>query len=257
MSRLVEGLDSQLAKERIHRLRRVRAIAPIETRAGRRYRLIFQENGDFEADAVVLALPAAESARVLHSMDSVLSAHLASIPYASSLIVGLVYGEEVSRRLPPGFGFLIPYAEGGRLRACTFVGNKFRGRVPPDFHLLRCFLGGVRDEAVLELNDQDAVALVERELGIALGLTHRPLDAGVYRWPAVMPQYTVGHLARLRKIDSCLQPHPGLYLAGNAYGGVGVPDCIRSGRLAATASLTLLTGSGGSAEGARKAAGRG
>ena len=117
--------------------------------------------------------------------------------------------------------------------------------MPPDRALLRCFLGGVRDEAVLDLSDEEALALVQRELQSILGLSAVPRAAKVFRWRKAMAQYTVGHGERLRVIEESLRRHPGLFLAGNGYRGIGVPDCIRSGREAAEACVQFLQAGGG------------
>lgn len=206
------------------------------------YRLTFEGNHSFVADAVVLALPAYESARLLHSLDSKLAERLSEIPYSSSLILALGYDAAALKGLPTGFGFLVPRKEKRRLIACTFVGQKFAGRVPPNRVLLRCFLGGVRDEAVLELSDAEVAATVKQELQSILGITAEPLFLRVYRWRKALAQYTVGHQERLSAIQRHLTSHRGLYLCGNAYQGIGVPDCIRSGKQATEACLRQLQG---------------
>jgi oxygen-dependent protoporphyrinogen oxidase len=139
----------------------------------------------------------------------------------------------VRAALPPGFGFLLPRSEGKRMLAATFVHNKFPHRAPPDRALIRCFLGGSRDGQVLELPDDEILSVVREELRQILGLRAEPLFTRVYRWKKAMAQYTVGHLDRLRRIDALLKQAPGLVLAGNAYRGIGVPDCVRSGELEA------------------------
>ena len=154
--------------------------------------------------------------------------------------MALVYNKEDLAELPPGFGVLVPRREGRRLRALTFVGQKFSHRVPDDKVLLRCFLGGASDEAVLDLSDDEAVGLVRRELGMILGERAgraEPAGLRIFRWERAMAQYSVGHLDRVEAIQGRLKAHSGLFLAGNAYGGIGVPDCIRSGREAAEACL--------------------
>ena len=117
--------------------------------------------------------------------------------------------------------------------------------MPPDRALLRCFLGGVRDEAVLDLSDEEALALVQRELQSILGLSAVPRAAKVFRWRKAMAQYAVGEGARLRVVGGSVRRHPGLCLAGNGYRGFGVPDCIRSGREAAEACVQFLQAGGG------------
>ncbi len=127
----------------------------------------------------------------------------------------------------------MPRREGKRLLAATFVHNKFPHRAPADRALLRCFLGGSRDEQVLQLSDENILDIVRDELRQILGVKADPLFARLYRWKGAMAQYTVGHLERLQRIEGLVKQLPGLALAGNGYRGIGVPDCIRSGEAAA------------------------
>ncbi|HKW67568.1 MAG TPA: protoporphyrinogen oxidase, partial [Terriglobales bacterium] len=136
-------------------------------------------------------------------------------------------------RLPPGFGFLVPRSEGKRMLACTFVHNKFPHRAPKDRPLIRCFLGGSRDEEILSWPDQRIELAVRQELRDILWLTAKPLFCRIYKWQGAMAQYGLGHLERLKRIERLRQQLPGLALAGNGYRGIGVPDCIRSGKEAA------------------------
>ena len=182
-------------------------------------------------DAVILALPAYIAGRLVVGVNPQLATELSGIPYSSSITVALGYGADVRAALPPGFGFLVPRREGKRMMAATFVHNKFPHRVPDDKALLRCSLGGARDEAVLSLPDDEILRTVRTELQAILGLTAEPLFARVYKWKASMAQYTVGHLDRVKRIGQLLPP--GIFLAGNAYQGIGVPDCVRTGREAA------------------------
>jgi len=184
-------------------------------------------------DAVIVALPAAAAASVLRMASAQLSAELVAIEYSSSITVGLGYDREVRQSLPPGFGFLVPRSEGKRLLAATFVHNKFPHRAPQDRALLRCFFAGVNAERVWLLRDDQIVGIVRNELQQILGLRAEPLFARVYKWKSAMAQYGIGHLERVDRIERLRQQLPGLGLAGNAYRGIGVPDCVRSGRDAA------------------------
>jgi oxygen-dependent protoporphyrinogen oxidase len=192
-------------------------------------------------DAVIVALPAPGAAQVLRIASPELSAELAAIQYSSSITVGLGYGREVRESLPPGFGFLVPRSEGNRLLAATFVHNKFPHRAPADRALLRCFFAGRNAENVWPLADDQIIAIVRNELQQILGLRAEPRFARVYKWKSAMAQYGVGHLERLDRMERVLQQLPGLALAGNAYWGIGIPDCIRSGRDAAKQLARTLT----------------
>jgi oxygen-dependent protoporphyrinogen oxidase len=189
-------------------------------------------------DALIVALPGGAAASVLSEASADLSTELAAIQYSSSITVVMGYDLEVRQSLPPGFGFLVPRSEGKRLLAATFVHNKFPHRAPEDRALLRCFFAGSNAEAVWDLKDQQIIDIVRHELRQILGaqipgLREEPLFARVYKWKSAMAQYGVGHLERLDKIERIVKQIPGLTLAGNAYRGIGVPDCVRSGREAA------------------------
>ncbi len=185
-------------------------------------------------DAIILATPAPAAGLLLQSAVPALARELSEIRYSSSVTVSLIYGQEVVNSLPPGFGFLVPRTEDRRMLACTFVHNKFPHRAPAHRAIVRCFLGGSRDESALDLSESEILSIVQGELGEILGLRAEPLAARVYKWRAAMAQYGVGHLARLEHVAQLLSQTPGLALAGNGFRGIGVPDCVRSGRDAAT-----------------------
>jgi len=191
-------------------------------------------------DAVIVALPGRAAAQVLRMQSPDLSAELGAIEYSSSITVGMAYDHQVRQSLPPGFGFLVPRSERKRLLAATFVHNKFPHRAPEDRALLRCFFAGANAENVWSLSNDQIVAIVREELHQILGpqihgLQREPLFARVYKWKSAMAQYSVGHLERLERIERLRRQLPGLALAGNSYRGIGVPDCVRSGRDAAKA----------------------
>ncbi|MBZ5652319.1 MAG: protoporphyrinogen oxidase [Acidobacteriia bacterium] len=183
-------------------------------------------------DGVIVATPANAAAPLLEIASADLASELRAISYSSSVTVALGFGRDVRATLPAGFGFLVPRREGKRLLAATFVHNKFPHRAPIDRALVRCFLGGSRDDQVLQLSDQDILEIVREELRQILGLKAEPLFARTFRWRSAMAQYAVGHLDRLQRIEGLVKQLPGLALAGNGYRGIGVPDCIRSGEAA-------------------------
>ena len=184
-------------------------------------------------DAVVVAVPAPAASSLVRATQAELANELGAITYSSSVTVTLGYGKDVLDALPPGFGFLVPRTEGKRMLACTFVHTKFPHRAPPDRALLRVFLGGSRDEEILSVPDDKIIELVRAELRQILGLSAEPRFSRVYKWRGAMAQYSVGHLERLERIERLRRTLPGLTLAGNAYRGIGVPDCILSGKKAA------------------------
>jgi oxygen-dependent protoporphyrinogen oxidase len=191
-------------------------------------------------DAIIIATPAQAAAVVLETADAELARELGGINYSSSVTVTLGYDEKVRRALPPGFGYLVPRSEGHRMLAATFVHNKFPHRAPENRALIRGFLGGARDEQILEASEGEILQIVRAELRKIIGLTAEPLFARVYKWKSAMAQYSVGHLERLQRIEALRQKLQGLALAGNGYSGIGVPDCVRSGSEAASKILSEM-----------------
>jgi oxygen-dependent protoporphyrinogen oxidase len=229
MQTLVDRLAQRLP-EGVVRLR-TRVIA-IRREEGT-WRLALEGGARFEADAVVVASPAHRSARLLASVDAGVSSELAAIPYASSATVSLAFREADFGKPLDGFGFVVPAVESRGIIACTYSSMKYSGRAPEGHVLLRAFVGGALQQQRFDDDDATMLANVREELADLLGITAEPLLARVHRHAQAMPQYQVGHLDRMARIDARLAKHPGLALCGNAYRGVGIPDCIRSAEEAA------------------------
>jgi oxygen-dependent protoporphyrinogen oxidase len=192
------------------------------------------EAGDvIEADSVCLALPAYASAQLLGDVDASLAAELGSIPYASTATVNLAFRRDSIPHPLDGFGFVVPFIERRKIIACTFSSVKFAGRAPEGYALLRAFVGGALQPEMYALDEDEMVAAVRADLRALLGIERAPLFAHVEKWPRSMAQYHLGHLARVARIREHLRRFPTLQFAGNAYGGAGLPDCIRSGHEAA------------------------
>ena len=192
------------------------------------------------ADRVVLACEAHNAGPLAAPLDPRLGELLGGVAYSSSMTVALGYDAADFARPPVGFGFLVPKKERRRLVACTWVGTKFSHRVPDGKVVARCFLGGTQDAGVLIESDDTVTAAVTGELRDIAGVTARPRFVRIFRWPRSMAQYTVGHPGRLAEIESRVAQLPGLYVAGNAYQGIGIPDCIRMGRAAAEKILAAV-----------------
>jgi protoporphyrinogen/coproporphyrinogen III oxidase len=182
-----------------------------------------------EADAVCLAVPAYVAARLLENVNSRLASELSAIKYASTATINFAYPRDAIKHPLNGFGFVVPFIEKRSLIACTFSSVKFPGRAPEDHVLLRAFAGGALQPEMFDAPE----ARIEEDLCELLGITGRPLFTEVAKWERSMPQYEVGHLDRVTQIETELERMPSLTLAGNAYRGAGIPDCIRSGEAAA------------------------
>ena len=198
-----------------------------------KWKLKTNGNETLVADAICLALPAYVSAHLLKDIDPQLAAELAGISYASSATINLAYKREDIPHPLDGFGFVVPFIEKRTLIACTFSSVKFAGRAPQDHALLRAFVGGALQPELFELNEAELLSRVREDLRELLGIERAPLFAEVSRWERSMPQYHVGHLERVKRIEERVASLRGLVLAGNAYSGLGIPDCIRSGEAAA------------------------
>jgi len=183
-----------------------------------------------EADHVVVATPAGDAANILESLQPELSHLLAGIPYTTSVTLSLGYRKATFDHPLNGHGFLVPKKERKYIFGCTWVGNKFNHRVPDDMVVLRCFLGA----DAMPLSDGALVGAARAELRGIMGLEAEPVFHNIARWPDSMAQYTVGHEQRVARIEEIVRAIPGLYLAGNAYHGIGIPDCVRMGQEAAT-----------------------
>ena len=188
-------------------------------------------NGEWmEADQIVIATPAYQAAELVKPLQPRLADLLRTIPYNSSLTLSLGYKKSTFDHPLNGFGFLVPKRERHYLTACTWVNNKFSYRAPQDVVLLRCFMGG----AALNESDESLVQIARQELHCIMGLEAEPGFSSISRWPQAMAQYTVGHEQRMGEIEALNQSLAGLHLIGNGYRGIGLPDCIRMGKEAAT-----------------------
>jgi oxygen-dependent protoporphyrinogen oxidase len=198
------------------------------------------------ADAVVLATPATPTGRLLAAHLPNAARALREIEYASMAIITLAVGAEDPHTLPlPGSGFLVPAVEGRTIKASTFSSTKWgwTADAAGDLSFLRASVGRFGETTDLQRPDDELVAIAVAEVSEALGhQLPRIVDTHVQRWGGALPQYTVGHLDRVARIRADTATVPGLELAGAAYGGVGIPACIASGRAAAQAVATHLRG---------------
>jgi oxygen-dependent protoporphyrinogen oxidase len=183
-------------------------------------------------DAVMMAAPADVARSLLEPIDE-RAAQLMEMEASSAVVVGFGFADAGRFAVPPGFGFLVPPGSDNLLLACTFVDQKFDYRVPQGGRLVRAFFGGKAAERMMRCGNDETAAVARLELAQILGPLPEPQMTVVRRWPRSLPQYGVGHLERMKELDERVHALDGLWLLGNGYRGVGVPDLIRDSRIAA------------------------
>jgi oxygen-dependent protoporphyrinogen oxidase len=239
MAELVEALESRLRSLGAE-LRASQAVATIRA-ADRGYEVVFDgDAGMLPAVAVIVATPAPVAAVLIRPLCPLAATTLAEIEHASTATVSLAYRADDVGTFPAGYGFVVPRGEGRHLLAGTWGSGKWPARAPAGQVLVRGYVGGIGREGVLETDDDGLVQLVRTELGALAGIRGTPVHTEVHRYPAGMPQYTVGHLARIARIRDALAACPGLAVTGAPYGGVGIPDCIADALTTARAVLATL-----------------
>jgi oxygen-dependent protoporphyrinogen oxidase len=189
--------------------------------------------------AVIVTTPAYVGSNLLAGIDEELSTLLAQIPYASTALVNLAFEEAEVPELD-GYGYVIPQVEGRDALACTWSSRKWQNRAPAGKVLLRVYIGRYGQADVTQYTDEHLLAIAQTEIGETLGIEAAPLFRRIIRYSQAMPQYNLGHLELLAEIEERLTRQPGLFLAGAAFNGVGIPDCIASGEKAAQAAATFL-----------------
>jgi oxygen-dependent protoporphyrinogen oxidase len=192
------------------------------------------------ADSVCLAVPAHVAANLLKETDQPLAEELGAIPFESTATINLAYKRTAIDHPLNGFGFVVPFVEKRSMIACTFSSVKFGGRAPEGCVLLRAFVGGALQPEMFELADDELLRRVQHDLVDLLRVNGPPMFAEITRWWHSMPQYHLGHLDRVERINARVAELPGLALAGNSYTGPGIPDCVRSGEAAAETLVKQL-----------------
>ncbi|MFZ5817071.1 MAG: protoporphyrinogen oxidase [Bacillota bacterium] len=193
------------------------------------------DNGErIEAEAVVLALPAYVAASLVKEYLPEVASELNAIPYHNSVVAAMAFHrKEVDHPLNAS-GFLVPAREPTVVTACTWVSSKWPHATPEDKVLIRCFIGrGNEAKDWTREPDEVIIGHARKELEQIMGLKAEPFFTRVFKWPRAMPQYRVGHLDRMDRVERLMQQTPGLYVAGAAFRGVGLPDCVREGSQAA------------------------
>jgi oxygen-dependent protoporphyrinogen oxidase len=221
MSVLTDSLAEQLGS-RIHTSTAVKNV----DRNGDRYLLQLDSGAEVESDILILAAPAFAQARMLRELDPGLAGLQSDISYPALSVCCFGYKKERVGQVLDGFGFLVPSREKRAVLGTIVDSNVFSGRAPEDSILLRSMVGGARTPEIALLPDEQLIDRVRADLQDALGLRAEPDFIRIFRHKRAIPQYVVGHAARLKSIDERLKQHPGLLLTGNAYKGVSLNDCV-------------------------------
>lgn len=201
--------------------------------AGGRYLVELSTGEQLEAGAVILATPAYVAADLVQPHLPDVAAELNEIPYGNSVVVAVAYNRDEVKHPLNASGFLVPHTEPMEVTAATWVSSKWPHSVPEGKVLFRCFLGRGYGKDWTKESDEAILTTVKDGLKKTMGLTAEPVLHRIFRWPRAMAQYRVGHLERIDRVDALMAKAPGLYLAGAAYRGVGLPDCVREGNQAA------------------------
>jgi oxygen-dependent protoporphyrinogen oxidase len=190
-------------------------------------------NGEaIEGNKIILATPPYVSAELIAGFAPELAKELGEIEYVTTATVSMAFRETDLPRALDGYGYVIPRREGRKALACTWTSTKFPHRAPQGYALVRAFVGRAGQEADIPWDEDSLLEIAQEELDLTLGIKAQPVLSRVFTWEKAMPQYNVGHPARLNRIEKMLDAYHGLALAGNGYQGIGIPDCIHSGELA-------------------------
>ncbi|MCI0700884.1 MAG: protoporphyrinogen oxidase [Planctomycetia bacterium] len=201
------------------------------------------ESGDvWNADAVVLACPANEQGAILAELNPKLAEEISAIPYNRIAVVALGYRREHCPGAGDGFGYIAPQNTRRDVLGVQWCSSIFPDRAPEGFVLWRALCGGVHRAEQVDWPDDQLAKAVHAEIKLAMGVTGEPVFRKIVRWNRAIPQYVIGHLERLARIDALASNHPGLFLTGNAYRGVAMSDCVEQGEAIAAKVATFVDG---------------
>jgi oxygen-dependent protoporphyrinogen oxidase len=230
MQELSEACANFVGRDSIRLNASVTVIEP----KGKGYTVVLESGETFEADHVMLGTASYDAAKMIKSFAPEAAGHMAQIDWSSSANVSVAFRRADLKAPLKGFGFIIPKLENRRINATTYSSIKWSHRAPDDSIMMRAFLGGGnREELVYDLDDAAMIKTVLEELDAIVGIKAEPQLARVYRWNKAMPKYTVGHLDRMTILDREIAAHPGLYLIGCSYKGIGVGGCVQESQIAA------------------------
>jgi len=235
LSEMVNALVAALGSEHV---RTNTAVAAVSGRGPFAVRTSAGES--IEAKAIVLATPAFATAALLRDRDEEIARLAADVPYASAATIALAFDREDVRHPLTGSGYVVPRVESTGILAASWLSSKWPHRAPEGRVLMRAFAGGARDPRALERSDAELVQLAMAALRPIVGLQRDPLFTRVYRWDRANAQHEVGHLDRMAAVDRALQRHPGLFITGSGFRGVGIPDCVADARRTAVDAARWL-----------------
>ena len=244
---LSDAVVASLPADRLHAGTGVKAMTTAGSSAGEEdgaaaYALELSDGTRVVADAVVLATPAWASGDLLRPVAPLAANDLSSIEYVTTATASVAFRRDQVGHDLKGFGFVVPRAEDRPVMATTWSSSKFDGRAPDGRVLLRSFLGRAGREAAAQLDDDEMGRVVRAELREIMGISAEPEFIEIFRWPRGMPQYRVGHVDLVAHIEAAVARVPGIELAGGAYHGIGIGDCLREGAAAAERALEHVRG---------------
>jgi oxygen-dependent protoporphyrinogen oxidase len=242
LSELVRAVADALPAGSVRLASRVERLAMMRPPQGSngQFRLEMSSGESLTSASVLLATPAFVTAGIIRAFDAGLARLCDEIRYVSTATVAVAFPRRAVAHPLNGTGFVVPKVERTDILAASWLSSKWPGRSPDDRVLMRAFLGGARDPNALELDDESLVQRALSALQPILGITGAPLLTRVYRWQRANAQHEVGHLARMRAIETAVADHPGLFVTGSGFRGVGIPDCIADGRATAARAHDYL-----------------
>ncbi len=241
LGELIEVIEKRLRGFKNFFIRTGARVKNVE-RAEGGYKVHLEDGKTLECDAVVVATPAYAASEILKEIDFGLSKKLLTIPYVSTATVSIAFRKADVKDPLKGFGFVVPKIECRKIMAATWTSSKFLFRAPEDAVLIRCFVGGSKNEELVYLSEEEIASIVREELKSIMGIDADPVLVKVFRWNKAMPQYTIGHAEKVSWIEERTRLYPGLFLTGSAYRGIGISDCVRNGETTAKKVVEFLSG---------------
>jgi oxygen-dependent protoporphyrinogen oxidase len=233
----IDCLREKIGEEVINLKRKVVEVKRIEKGD---YQIQLSDGAFLEADSIILATPSFITAKIVEEMDPKMSEILLTIPYVSSATVSLAYHRSQIHHPLDAFGFIIPRSEKRKIMASTWTSVKFDYRAPEDHVLLRVFVGGANQEQLVSLDDDEMLRMIQEELKEIMDVEGDPILTKIYRWEKSMPQYLVGHLEKVARMEERTNLQPGLFLTGCAYKGIGISDSVHDAEIVAERAVEYL-----------------